>query len=44
MQGEHPTSLRVDWQVSYWYGFIAMFTVLPIHQVGSLEARKVLAL
>ncbi|KAK9867472.1 hypothetical protein WJX84_005221, partial [Apatococcus fuscideae] len=32
LQGEHPESLRVGWQVSYWYGFIAMFTVLPIHQ------------
>ncbi|KAK9820676.1 hypothetical protein WJX74_004847 [Apatococcus lobatus] len=32
LQGEHPTALRVGWQVSYWYGFIAMFTFLPIHQ------------
>ena len=27
--------------MSYWYGFIAMFTVLPIHQVGFAKTSLV---
>ena len=32
LQGEHPGLLRLGWQVSYYYGFAAQFTLLPFHQ------------
>ena len=32
-QGKKPHLLSIWWRVSYWYGFVAQFTVLPFHQV-----------
>ncbi|CAL8470464.1 g10006 [Coccomyxa elongata] len=32
LQGQHLELLRQWWRISYWYGFIAQFTILPLHQ------------
>lgn len=32
VQGTHTESLVMWWRISYWYGFIVMFTILPFHQ------------
>lgn len=32
MQGQSPQLLVTWWQLAYWYGFAAQFTLLPFHQ------------
>ncbi|CAL5224711.1 g7442 [Coccomyxa viridis] len=32
VKGQHLEILRQWWRISYWYGFIAQFTILPFHQ------------
>ena len=32
VQGQSPQLLVTWWQLAYWYGFAAQFTLLPFHQ------------
>ena len=40
LQGQQQQQHRLGilWKVTYWYGFIAQFTLLPFHQVRRLAA------